>query len=295
LNLNVTGSVAVSDTQSKTVRHRDEPSARMSNFPSLETIKGFPSRILNDGFLHIYGQLQQRWENTNQQEAGSSSIGSILPSDPLIFCAVIALFLAVEVYFVGRLSGNLSQVDRQWSITPAIYAWVFAMYKYSENSESYEMKNQKSIKPIRLFSIPKIKGFPIKGVFDTKIHFDLAPHFDVQLLLMAVLVTLWSARLTGNFLRKGGFAGLKFWRGEEDYRWEYIRKGQYISILKEGVEFNAGSRGIFSLRGVIFELFHIFFIGVFQHLLLLAIVLPSAWVYYRGVRGFGVGAFTVEL
>ena len=35
---------------------------------------------------------------------------------------------------------------------------------------------------------------------------------------MAALVTLWGARLTFNFARKGGY-----WSGGEDYRWEYVR------------------------------------------------------------------------
>src|SRR5690606_29122596 len=36
-------------------------------------------------------------------------------------------------------------------------------------------------------------------------------------LLMAVLVTLWAARLTFNFARKGGYSGM------EDYRWAILR------------------------------------------------------------------------
>ncbi|MDE0053798.1 MAG: DUF1295 domain-containing protein, partial [Gammaproteobacteria bacterium] len=34
-----------------------------------------------------------------------------------------------------------------------------------------------------------------------------------------VLVVLWSARLTFNFARKGGFG-----KGGEDYRWAFVRK-----------------------------------------------------------------------
>jgi steroid 5-alpha reductase family enzyme len=40
---------------------------------------------------------------------------------------------------------------------------------------------------------------------------------DVRLDLMAVLVTLWGARLTFNFARKGGYTGT------EDYRWAVLR------------------------------------------------------------------------
>lgn len=51
--------------------------------------------------------------------------------------------------------------------------------------------------------------------------------------IMAGLVTIWGCRLTFNFARKGGFAGIscggksgfkfKFWEGEEDYRWAILR------------------------------------------------------------------------
>ena len=40
---------------------------------------------------------------------------------------------------------------------------------------------------------------------------------DARLFLMAVLVTLWAARLTFNFARKGGYTGM------EDYRWAILR------------------------------------------------------------------------
>ena len=39
-----------------------------------------------------------------------------------------------------------------------------------------------------------------------------------RLVVMAVLATLWGVRLTFNFARKGAYK-LKFWEGEEDYRW----------------------------------------------------------------------------
>ena len=37
--------------------------------------------------------------------------------------------------------------------------------------------------------------------------------------LMAALVTLWGARLTFNYARKGGY-----WKGGEDYRWPVVRE-----------------------------------------------------------------------
>ena len=47
-----------------------------------------------------------------------------------------------------------------------------------------------------------------------------AADFDsARLNLMAALVTLWGARLTFNFVRKGGY-----WKGGEDYRWETVKE-----------------------------------------------------------------------
>jgi steroid 5-alpha reductase family enzyme len=73
---------------------------------------------------------------------------------------------------------------------------------------------------------------------------------DARLDLMAVLVTVWGARLTYNFARKGGYR-----RGSEDYRWEVVRK-------------QVGPVG--------FQLLNATFIAPFQNALLLLIVLPSA-------------------
>ena len=42
--------------------------------------------------------------------------------------------------------------------------------------------------------------------------------FKWRLIIIAVIVTLWGARLTYNFAKKGAYS-IKFWSGEEDYRW----------------------------------------------------------------------------
>lgn len=70
-----------------------------------------------------------------------------------------------------------------------------------------------------------------------------------RLNLMATLVTLWGARLTFNFARKGGYAP-----GGEDYRW---------AILRE------------KMSPLVYQVFNIFFIVIFQNALLLAITLPA--------------------
>jgi len=49
-----------------------------------------------------------------------------------------------------------------------------------------------------------------------------------RMLLMAILVSIWGIRLTFNFARRGAYTW-KFWAGEEDYRWEILRKRQGFS------------------------------------------------------------------
>ena len=50
---------------------------------------------------------------------------------------------------------------------------------------------------------------------------------DARLNVIAVLVTLWGARLTFNFARKGGYQP-----GGEDYRWEVLRAGMSQSAYQ---------------------------------------------------------------
>lgn len=71
---------------------------------------------------------------------------------------------------------------------------------------------------------------------------------NLRVNLMAALVAAWGARLTFNFARKGGYA-----KGGEDYRWPVLRA---------------------KMKPWQWQLFSLFFIAIFQQLLLLAITLP---------------------
>jgi steroid 5-alpha reductase family enzyme len=137
------------------------------------------------------------------------------PLGPLEWAALKTLGAIVLVawafcFVVGELSGNVSQVDRLWSLLPVVYAWVVAAY----------------------------------GDFSTR------------LLLMALLVTAWGARLTFNFARQGGYR-LKFWSGHEDYRWD---------VLRRRPEFRARWK---------WTLFNGLFISGYQNLLILLFTLPT--------------------
>lgn len=83
---------------------------------------------------------------------------------------------------------------------------------------------------------------------------------DVRLIVMAVLVTLWGARLTFNFARKGGYSGV------EDYRWAVLRA---------------------RMSPPVFQVFNLFFIVIYQNLLLILITLP-AFTALENPRTLGV-------
>ncbi len=77
-----------------------------------------------------------------------------------------------------------------------------------------------------------------------------------RLVLFAIIATLWGIRLTINFARKGAYK-FRFWEGEEDYRWAILRKN---SILK--------NKGLWAL-------FDLFFISIYQNIIVLLITLPA--------------------
>lgn len=87
-------------------------------------------------------------------------------------------------------------------------------------------------------------------------HIAYAGDFAPRFILMAVVVTLWGIRLTFNFARRGAYSW-KFWSGEEDYRWEVLRK-------KPG--FN---------NRFVWMLFNLFFICFYQNTLIFLFTLPA--------------------
>jgi len=84
-----------------------------------------------------------------------------------------------------------------------------------------------------------------------------------RLLVMALLVTVWGARLTFNFARKGGYTGM------EDYRWAILR-----------ARMTPGQ----------FQAFNLLFIVLYQNALLVLISLPAwiAWQHPAPLTGWDV-------
>ncbi len=96
---------------------------------------------------------------------------------------------------------------------------------------------------------------PIAYAWVTLAAFPSSP----RLWIMTGLTTLWGLRLSYNFYRKGGYHIIP-WKGEEDYRWGYLRKHPF---------FKAKWR---------FTLFNLLFISFYQHTLILLFSLPLLFV-----------------
>ena len=98
---------------------------------------------------------------------------------------------------------------------------------------------------------------------------------QARLTLALGLALLWGTRLTYNFARKGGYAG------EEDYRWGELRKNKLLR------------------NPIVWQLFNVSFIAVYQNVLLLLIAVPAAVAYrskealaWRGADGVALCAWT---
>jgi steroid 5-alpha reductase family enzyme len=85
---------------------------------------------------------------------------------------------------------------------------------------------------------------------------------DPRLIGMAVVVTLWGARLTFNFARKGGYA-----RGGEDYRWAVLRS---------------------RMSPALFQVFNLVFITLYQNVILFLIAIPAFTAYQNRATPFGL-------
>ncbi len=94
---------------------------------------------------------------------------------------------------------------------------------------------------------------------------------DIRLVVYAIIVTAWGIRLTVNFARKGAYR-LRFWEGNEDYRWSIVRGSPFFR------------------HSVAWTLFDLLFISMYQNLLVLAICLP-ALSCMESVQPFGAPDF----
>jgi steroid 5-alpha reductase family enzyme len=106
------------------------------------------------------------------------------------------------------------------------------------------------------------RGWSIVPVIYLWVFAAFAHLSNARLDLMAIVVTIWGARLTFNFARKGGYSGV------EDYRWSVLRA---------------------RMRPWQFQLFNVFFIVLYQNFILVLMTLPAYTAYQDRARThFGV-------
>jgi steroid 5-alpha reductase family enzyme len=166
----------------------------------------------------------------------------------MLFTILILIFTVIVVPFVA-LNFGTDPTLLQWEIlnqmtyvVGGVIAYCFIVGELTKNNS--QVDKLWSIVPIWYVWQMTFLGFQgYKG------------GFDERMILMAVLVTIWGIRLTYNFARRGAYV-LKFWEGEEDYRWEELRK-----------------RPGFNNRFV-WMLFNLFFISGYQNVLIFLFTLP---------------------
>ena len=158
----------------------------------------------------------------------------------LIFTVIVLPIFSV--YFGTPL--NTLQVDVLWStiyIVIGVVAYTFIVGELTNNNSQVD----------KLWSI-----VPIIYVWNMYYQaYQITHVINERMLLMSILVTLWGIRLTYNFARRGAYQW-KFWAGEEDYRWEILRK-------------QPGFNNRF-----VWMIFDLFFICSYQNVLIFLFTLP---------------------
>jgi len=155
-----------------------------------------------------------------------------------ILLIVTLLVIPLVSYFFGTAPGReeWEAIDTLLLILGFSVAYAFFVGEISGNNSQVD----------KLWSI-----LPIVYAWVIASYGDFSP----RLVLMSLLVSLWGIRLTANFAMKGAFSW-RFWAGEEDYRWE---------VLRRKPEFNPRWR---------WTLFNLFFISGYQLTLILLFTLP---------------------
>ena len=156
----------------------------------------------------------------------------------LAVCAITALIVLNFVF------GNRQLTPEQWGTLKVLLivcgcsiVYCFAVGEITRNNS--QMDKLWSLLPIVYTWIIAARG-----------------GFLPRLTGFALIVTAWGIRLTVNFGRKGAYR-LKFWEGNEDYRWSVVRQTPLF-------------RSRFA-----WALFDLLFISAYQNLLVLAICLPA--------------------
>ncbi|KAK9480689.1 hypothetical protein V1514DRAFT_325139 [Lipomyces japonicus] len=170
-------------------------------------------------------------QQLGQVLSGQASIAELYRTTPSFTSALyVHSVLMIVVYLTGVVTQDYSQVDRLWSILPTVTIFSYAYHA----------------------------------------HYCATQAVGARTIVLLIIQSAWSIRLTFNFARKGGYSGT------EDYRWIVLRRdvfGSGGSIVGRACE----------------QIFSIGFISVTQLLLLLFITKP-AWLL---ISKFGQHEFAV--
>lgn len=170
-----------------------------------------------------------------------------------VFFLLITLFmLPVCAFYFGTPPNDIqwSMISNAYLIAVAVIFITFAMGQLTGNYSQVD----------KLWSIA-----PVIYVW----FMAYLGQWNDRMLIMAILVTLWGVRLTYNFARRGAYSW-EFWEGEEDYRWEILRK-------KPGLK-----------NPFVWTLFNLGFICFYQNTLIFLITLPVIAVYAENVAPVGM-------
>ncbi|MBM3916305.1 MAG: DUF1295 domain-containing protein [Sphingomonadales bacterium] len=154
----------------------------------------------------------------------------------LIFTMVVAPLICLNFGYTPNDIQYDILTQMSWPVVIVI-AYCFLVGELSRNNSQVD----------KLWSI-----VPIYYVWHMTL---LAPVVSDRMVLMSILVTIWGARLTFNFARRGAYTW-RFWAGEEDYRWEALRQ-------------RPGFNNKF-----IWALFNFFFISAYQNVLIFSFTVP---------------------
>jgi steroid 5-alpha reductase family enzyme len=156
----------------------------------------------------------------------------------LIFTIVVLPVLTFYFGFGEPLTMMQEHVlfDQMVFVVAGVIAYCFLVGEISRNNSQVD----------KLWSI-----VPIYYVW----HITLAFGCNDRMVLMAVLATIWGIRLTYNFARRGAYTW-RFWAGEEDYRWELLRKRPGFS------------------NKFVWAIFNLCFISAYQNILIFLFTLP---------------------
>lgn len=165
----------------------------------------------------------------------------------IIFMIAATAAAALNLFLVSRGAGGAVLADPL--VVVGVIAWTVAMASFVAGwiTDDYSWVDRVwSIAPAVYVWIYAVMAWP-----------------DPRLIVMAALVTLWGARLTYNFARKGGYGAM------EDYRWVEVRKRITAPLA--------------------WQAFNLLFISVYQNLLFVLFTLPAYWAWRMRGEAAGIG------